>query len=176
MKRIDVESMVQNYKKLQLYSIDKIHVEESIMKDLKRDLEEYSGMPLGDTEKYSIVAKVIAYLEFGFSYEKYKKIFDIIILLCDTSREEINNLADMEAQYIKATKSNIQKVIIWRSHRANNRYMNKGDVVADILFRIRENKEGVYTYHTDCCRYELFIESEMVVLKNKIKEIIYYLL
>lgn len=176
MDRMQVRSVVENYKKMQLYSIDSLSVECSIINDLAHDLEDGLKNTSCKEAKINMFAKVVAYLEFGLCYEKNKVLLDKIMQLCEVSRKDVNELIDKEARYVKTTKANIQKIIIWKSRSANNNYMNKGAVIEDIISHVKNNHLGKYCYRTDYCQYELILESDMAILRNAIKDIEYYLL
>ena len=70
----------------------------------------------------------------------------------------------------------MQKIIIWKSRTADNRHMNKGAVIEDIIFHVKNKHLGKYSYGTDYCQYELILEPDMAILRNLIKDIEYYLL
>ncbi|MBQ3510611.1 MAG: hypothetical protein IJA90_11425 [Peptococcaceae bacterium] len=176
MEREQMRSIVENYKKMQLYSIDYKSVEFSIVDDLAHDLDEASENIICEEIKRNMIAKVVAYMEFGLCYENNKVLLDKIMKVCDVSKKNINELVDKEARYVKTTKANIQKIIIWKSQTKNNSYMNKGVVIEDIISHVKNNHVGRYIYSTDICKYELIIEFDIVILRNIIKDIEYYLL
>ena len=173
---IELRKAVENYKKMQLYSIDCSSVEKSIINDLMRDMEDGAGYTFYEVEKKNMITKVIAYVEFGLPYEKNKSVLDKVIQICDISKEEVNQLVDKEAMYVKTTKKNMQKIIIWKGQAVSNEYMNKCDVIEDIIFKTKSNQAGEYCYSTDICKYELMIDSDMAILRNAVKGIEYYLL
>lgn len=176
LKIIELRKSVENYKKMQLYSIDCISVESSIINDLIRDLEDGAGHTFCEVEKSNMIAKVIAYMEFGLPYEKNKSVLEKVLRICGISKKEVNELVDKEAMYVKATKTNMQKIIIWKSKSLSNEYMNKGTVIEDIVFKMKNKQIGEYCYSTDICKYELIIELDMAILRNVVRGIEYYLL
>lgn len=176
MKRIELKNFVQNYKKLQLYSTDKNSIENSIIGDLQRDVEEYAGQMLGYVDECYIISKVIAYIEFGLNWNSGKDILEEALKLCNVTKAEINEIADKEAQYMKATKGNLQKLIIWKNTSSGTNYRKKGDIVEEILANVKAKKNGEYVYATDCCRYELTIVDDLVIMRDAVKKISYYLL
>lgn len=176
MEREQIRSNVENYKKMQLYSIDYKSVASSIIDDLAHELTEVSENKFCEEIKWNMIAKVVAYLEFGLCYEDNKVLLDKIMQVCKVSKKDINELVDKEARYVKTTKANIQKIIIWKSQTKKNSYMNKGVVIEDIISHVKNNHVGRYVYSTDICKYELIIEFDIVILRNIIKDIEYYLL
>ena len=54
--------------------------------------------------------------------------------------------------------------------------MNKGTVIEDIVFKIKNKQTGEYCYSTDLCKYELIIEPDVAILRNVVRGIEYYLL
>lgn len=176
MENAQMRSIVENYKKMQLYSIDYMSIESSIINDLVHDLDEVPGNIFCDDIKRNMIAKVVAYMEFGLCYENNKVMLDKVMQVCEVSKKDINELVDKEARYIKTTKANIQKIIIWKSQSTNNSYMNKGAVIDDIIAHVKNKHLGKYCYNTDYSRYELILDSDMVILRNVIKDIEYYLL
>lgn len=171
---LKIREFVENYKKIQLYSIDNDPVEESIIADLVQDLREKENFYLDNFEKTNIVAKMIAYFEFGFSYEENKTLIDQVMQLCSVDKTALNQWIDKEAQYIKITKNNLQKLLIWKSGD-KNKYLTKSEVIDEILANIKKQKKGNYLYQTDKSRYSLDITENMIVLKNNKKDIFYYL-
>lgn len=173
---MELRKSVENYKKMQLYSTDNISIKESIIIDLENSLKEYGDRKIGEQEKHDILAKVLSYIEFGFCSKEHKTLLEQILVLCKIDQTELNNMVNKDAQYVKATRANIQKIIIWKNHSSNSGHMKKGEVVEDILYRIKEKMPGEFLYESACCKYKLKIETDMIILKNEVKKIFYYLL
>lgn len=175
MECLVIRKLVENYKKTQLYAINTQSVKESIISELRQDLEDYQTHILNQQECLYLLAKIIAYLEFGFPYETYRTLFDTLLVVCGETKVSLYTLVDREAQYIKASKANLRKLIIWKSGQSS-RYPRKGDVVTDMFTAIKGRNYGVYTYETEFCKYTLTVSEDVVVLENIYKEILYYLI
>jgi len=175
MEYLTMRAIVENYKKTQRYAMNMQPVSETITAELKQDLEEYREYCPGKKEKMQLIAKVIAYLEFGFPYETHRALFEKILALCGTSRDALSIVMDRESQYVKLSKINLQKIIIWKSDHPS-RYCNKGDIIETILQMVKEQRYGDHFYETDRCGYCLTIGKDIVLLKDLKKEIIYYLI
>ena len=174
MESVKMRELVENYKKIQLYAVNSHPVEEAIILELRQDLEEYQKHGPDEQERMQLLAKMIAYLEFGFAYEVYKLLFERLLELCGETKMSLYAMVDREAQYVKFSKANLQKLIIWKSEQPS-RYCNKGDVVADMVAAIKGRHYGSYTYETERCGYTLIVSEDMVILKNLRKGIAYYL-
>lgn len=175
MKSLKVREMTENYKKIQLYSVDDFTVEQSIVIDLKQDLLEFREHLPNQLEQLQLLAKLISYLEFGLSYEKYNSLFTKVLEICHETKKSVYSMVDKDAQYVKASKANLQKLIIWKSEQPN-KYCKKGTVIADIFTAVKLHICGIYVYKTDRSSYCLEINEDLVVLKNLKKDILYYLI
>ncbi len=175
MEGLKLRDITENYKKMQLYSLDDFTVEQSIVIDLKQDLLEFQEHLPNQLDQLQLLAKLVSYLEFGLSYEKYNSLFDKVLEICHETKKSLYTMVDKDAQYVKASKANLQKLIIWKSEQPS-RYCKKGTVVADIFSIIKLRMYGIYIYKTDRSSYCLEVNEEWVILKNLKKGILYYLI
>lgn len=170
-----IREIIENCKKIQLYSVDNISIEESIIAELKQDLLEYENSNEECLLKEHMLAQIIAYMEFGLNYEKYQELFQQVLNISGISKSVFNSLWDREAQYVKASRKNLQKIIIWRTEQ-KKQYQNKGEIIETILALLKNNKYGTYQYRTERSAYQLEINQDLNTLTNLQKNIIYYLL
>ena len=175
MDSIYIRETVENYKKMQLYSVDCCTVEDSIITDLMQEVNNRSILYPDEFWKISVLAKIISYLEFGLPYEKYMHLFDKTLFLCQIDEKFLQNVVNPKAQYVKLSKRNLQKIVIWKTGNKHN-YRNKGDVIQDMLSSVRKKQYGNYLFETDKSGYQLSIEPSKTILKNVPKEISYYLI
>lgn len=174
MDQLELRKIVENYKKMQLYALDDIPIEDAIIDEIGQEIVLYTDYALAHEEQLQILAKVIAYLEFGLPYESHKMLFEKVLELCQIAQKTLKSLVNWDAQYIRPSQLNLQKVLIWKTGRSNH-CLKKGEVVADLLHNIREHRLGIYIYQSEFCCYQLVISEEDIVLKNLRKGIQYYL-
>ena len=121
------------------------------------------------------MAKVICYLEFGFAYEAYAAVFDQVLTLCATSKKELNAYVNKEAQYVKLSRENLQKIVVWKTEQ-KQKYRKKGEIITEILSLGKQRCIGRYTYATEKSAFLLEIDSDLIILRNTRKGIFYYLI
>jgi len=175
MEGLKLQDITENYKKMQLYSLDDLTVEQSIVIDLKQDLLEFQEHLPNQLDQLQLLAKLVSYLEFGLSYEKYNSLFDKVLEICHETKKSLHLIVNKDAQYVKASKANLQKLIIWKSDQPS-KYCKKGTVVAEIFSTVKLHICGTYVYKTDRSYYCLEVNEDLVVLKNLKKDILYYLI
>lgn len=169
-----LSDIVENYKKMMLFSIRPHKVEDTIIANLKTDIAELNGSPNSYWRDHTI-AKVIAYLEFGFPYEKYESLFESVLELCDMDYSTLWQWVNSKAQYVKTNMEELRKIIIWRSSD-RRQYINKGAVLTEIINIAKSKKFGTYLFATEQSAYELEVTSEQVILRNVSKGVQYYLI
>ena len=174
MNGMEIRMLVENYKKLQLYSVDERSIEESIILEIKQDLLTQKREGWDAQQKQAMLAKVVAYVEFGLCYETYAAMFQQILNLCGITKDMFRSIWNKEAQYVKCSKKNLQKIIIWKTEQ-KQKYLNKGEVIDEIIALCKKHIYGTYQYKTEKSEYLLEINQEVVTLKNVSKKIIYYL-
>ena len=117
MNAVMLREAVENYKKIQLYAVDDCAIEQSIIQELKMNILENNRKCLDSFIRTQLLAKVISYLEFGFAYEAYAAVFDQVLALCATSKKELSAYVNKEAQYVKLSRENLQKIVVWKTEQ-----------------------------------------------------------
>ena len=109
MNGMEIRMLVENYKKLQLYSVDERSIEESIILEIKQDLLTQKREGWDAQQKQAMLAKVVAYVEFGLCYETYAAMFQQILNLCGITKDMFRSIWNKEAQYVKCSKKKSAK-------------------------------------------------------------------
>ena len=172
MEELLIRKIVENYKKMQLYSIDSNPVKTSILWDLEQDLADAEQYVV---DKNMVIAKLIAFLEFGFSWEPYHELFERVLEFCQMNREDLERFQKIEAQNIRLSRKNLREILIWKTREKKN-YKNKGDVIQEILNIVKQREIGNYIFETELCAYQLEVRKDTVVFQNLKKEIFYNIL
>ena len=171
-KRI-LRELVENYKKMQIYSIDEYTAEESIIFDIEQDLNGYYKENL-ILKKRGILVKIIAYMEFGFIYENNQTLLDQALKLCSVNKDMLLSFVDGNAQYIGLKKIELSRVIVWKMD-SRKKSLRKGDVIEKILELVQIGQTGAYFFETQRSKYKLIIDKQEVKLENVKKRITYFL-
>ena len=175
MNAVMLREAVENYKKIQLYAVDDCAIEQSIIQELKMNILENNRKCLDSFIRTQLLAKVICYLEFGFAYEAYAAVFDQVLTLCATSKKDLNAYVNKEAQYVKLSRENLQKIVVWKTEQ-KQKYRKKGEIITEILSLGKQRCIGRYTYATEKSAFLLEIDSDLIILRNTRKGIFYYLI
>ncbi len=175
MNAVVLREAVENYKKIQLYAVDDRAIEQSIIQELKMNILENDRKCPDFFLRTQLLAKVISYIEFGFAYEAYTAVFDQVLTLCAINKKELNAYIDKEAQYVKLSRENLQKIVVWKTEQ-KQKYRKKGEVIAEILSLCKQRCIGRYSYATEKSAFLLEIESDLIILRNTGKGIFYYLI
>lgn len=89
-----------------------------------------------------------AFFEMGFTYEELPEMFDFILTEAGTSRDEMFPKRYYNANKIKLVRSQIRSMIHrWSPSKYHT--MSIGEVVDDIILKVKERKKGHYFYHSN---------------------------
>lgn len=84
------------------------------------------------------------YANFGFTYEKYQKLFDEILKISKTPQIQMLFLDEKYTKKVKFRKSHIRGMIRKWSPHIHTMAIN--EVVEDVMMKVKEKQEGIYTY------------------------------
>lgn len=117
----------------------------------------------------------IAYLEFGFDYDKHKALFDRLLALRGLSKEMLDNVVRKDLMQFKLSKRNIAINLHWTKktnyHKTN---LKKAAVVEKIYQLCRNRDEGIYEFRDAVSCYRLIITVNIIRLENVTKGLVYH--
>ena len=158
----------------------------SAIKTLTRSIHlqyEYYGDTGNDAYLYSALSRIQAYLELGFVYDSEQELFDRILFLLGTSREELFPKRTYAAKEIVLTKPQIRRLIKpWSCSIHHTMPIDK--VPDDIMDKVLNKRIGRYEYHSNAHPlgtdfdyvYILFVDQDDSYIYNVQKGIYYRLI
>ncbi len=129
-----------------------------------------------EDKKYAetAVLHIQAYLEMGFSYDEGKEIFDGILEILETSRENKFPQKFYAPKIVKLNKSQVRNMI-QRWPASSKQTIKINDLVEEIIHKVRNQENGIYYYKcavTDDM-YELVVGEDEVFFHDLRRGIFY---
>ncbi|XCP84113.1 hypothetical protein ABXS75_13680 [Roseburia hominis] len=139
--------------------------EKTLLLSIEQILDYYACNPLEEYLTGALI-QIQAYLEMGMDYRKHAELFDKVVDMCGLDKDEVFPRRFYGAVKVKLNKSQVRGMLRrWTPSRVEG--MKIGQVVEDIMEKVKAHQEGIY-YYRNCLNdtkmgddiYELIITKE----------------